>query len=87
MGIWIKVQDGNELVLCTDIYVGMEKGGKEPVYNQDEDLLGEYNEEDEEAWDVINLIQKCIENNKSVFEMPKEGFSYENLKDDEEDEN
>lgn len=70
MGIWIRTQDGNSLLLCTDINIKTQ--GKEvAVFNGDQ-MLGKY-EDMEEAWIIVDCIQKQIENKNIIFGMPEAG--------------
>lgn len=70
MEIWIRSQDGNILLKCTDINI-QTRNNQIGVFNNDQ-ILGEY-ETMEEAWTIIDCIQKQIETEKRVFEMPQAG--------------
>jgi len=70
MGIWIRSQDGNILTLCTDINI-QTQNNRVGVFNNNQ-LLGEYDSMDE-AWVIIDCIQKQIEKGKQVFGMPQAG--------------
>ena len=70
MGIWIRSQDGNILTLCTDINI-QTQNNRVGVFNNNQ-LLGEYDSMDE-AWVIIDCVQKQIEKGKQVFGMPQAG--------------
>ena len=70
MEIWIRSQDGNILLKCTDINI-QTRNNQIGVFNNDQ-ILGEY-ETMEEAWTIIDCIQKQIETRKWFFEMPQGG--------------